>query len=147
MLNGVGEFIGTPATKRGRWLVALIVAATVGGGVLALAPRAHAVPAPEVEYLYDITVRRQYSFANAADAIGYAHGICDKVSQGASYAQVIGDVKNDVRPNDEYAANYLVSNSVNIFCPDQLWQLRNSAAHYQPPPVEDGASIPAQRKY
>ena len=68
-----------------------------------------------MEYLYDITVRRQYSFANAADAINYAHGICDKVSNGASYAHVMGDVKNDVRPNDEYAANYLVSNAVNIY--------------------------------
>jgi hypothetical protein len=120
--------------KRGSWLVALIVAATFSGDVLALAPRAHAVPAPEVEYLYDITVRRQYSFANAADAINYAHGICDKVSNGASYAQIMGDVKNDVRPNDEYAANYLVSYSVNIFCPAQIWQLRNSAANYVAPP-------------
>jgi hypothetical protein len=120
--------------RRGSWLIVLIVAATLSGGVLALAPRAHAVPAPEVEYLYDITVRRQYSFANAADAINYAQGICDKVSNGASYAQIMGDVKNDVRPNDEFAANYLVSNAVNIFCPAQLWQLRNSAANYVPPP-------------
>jgi len=119
--------------KRGSWLVALIVAPTFMGGVLTLAPQAHAVPAPEVEYLYDITVRRQYSFANAADAINYAHGICDKVSNGVSYAQVMGDVKNDVRPNDEYAANYLVSNAVNIFCPAQIWQLRNSAGNYVPP--------------
>lgn len=119
--------------KRGSWLVTLAAAAMFSGGVLALAPRAHAVPAPEVEYLYDITVRRQYSFANAADAINYAHGICDKVSNGASYAQVMGEVKDDVRPNDEYAANYLVSNAVNIFCPAQLWQLRSSAAHYVPP--------------
>jgi Protein of unknown function (DUF732) len=133
VLDGVIEFTGAPARKRGSWLVAVIVAATFSGGVLALAPRAHAVPAPEVEYLYDITVRRQYSFANAADAINYAYGICDKVSSGASYAQVMGDVKNDVRPNDEYAANYLVSNAVNIFCPAQLWQLRNSAANYVPP--------------
>jgi hypothetical protein len=115
-------------------LVALIVGATFNGGVLTLAPPAHAVPAPEVEYLYDITLRRQYSFANAADAINYAHEICDKVSNGVSYAQVMGDVKNDVRPNDEYAANYLVSNAVNIFCPAQLWQLRNSAGNYVPPP-------------
>ncbi len=120
--------------KCGVSVVALIVAGTLAGSAVALAPRAHAVPAPEVEYLYDITVRRQYSFANAADAINYAHGICDKVSNGASYAQVMGDVKNDVRPNDEYAANYLVSYAVNIFCPAQLWQLRNSAANYVPPP-------------
>jgi hypothetical protein len=134
VLDGVIEFTRAAAIKRGSWLVALIVGATFNGGVLTLAPSAHAVPAPEVEYLYDITVRRQYSFANAADAINYAHGICDKVSNGVGYAQVMGDVKNDVRPNDEYAANYLVSNAVNIFCPAQLWQLRNSAGNYVPPP-------------
>jgi hypothetical protein len=134
VLKGVIESTAAPAIKRGIWLIALIVAATFSGDALALAPRARAVPAPEVEYLYDITVRRQYSFANAADAINYAHGICDKVSNGVSYAQIMGDVKNDVRPNDESAANYLVSYAVNIFCPAQLWQLRNSAANYVPPP-------------
>jgi len=114
-------------------LVALVVGAMIGGGLTAV-PRAHAVPAPEVEFIYDITVRKQYSFASAADAINYAHGICDKLSNGASYPQVMGDVKNDVRPNDEYSANYLVTNAVNIFCPAQIWQLRNSAANYLPPP-------------
>ena len=83
--------------KRGSWFVALIVAATFSGDVLALAPRAHAVPAPEVE-ISDITVRRHYSFATAADAINYAHGICDKVSNGASYAQVMADVKTTCGP-------------------------------------------------
>jgi hypothetical protein len=122
-------------TEKGRrWLAALVVGATFSG-VLTAAPRAHAVPAPEVEFIYDITVRRQYSFANAADAINYAHGICDKLTNGASYAQIMGDVKNDVRPNDEYAANYLVTNAVNIFCPAQIWQLRNSAGNYVPPPA------------
>ncbi|HEY9305997.1 MAG TPA: DUF732 domain-containing protein [Mycobacterium sp.] len=119
------------AKKRG-----MLFALLVFGGVLMplmSLPPAHAVPAPEVEFIYDITVRRQYSFANAADAINYAHGICDKLASGASYAQLMGDVKNDVRPNDEYAANYLVSNAVNIFCPAQLWQLRNSAGSYVPP--------------
>jgi Protein of unknown function (DUF732) len=125
---------GAPAVRRAASVGALVVAVTLSGGALAPPPGAHAVPAPEIEYLYDITVRRQYSFANAADAIGYAHGICDKVSSGASYGQVMNDVKNDVRPNDEYAANYLVSYSVNIFCPAQLWQLRNSAAGYVPAP-------------
>src|ERR1017187_9668322 len=92
--------------KRGMPLAVLIVAATFG----CPAPAAHAVPAPDVEFIYDTTVRKQYSFANTADAISYAHGICDKITGGASYAQVIGDVKNDVRPNDEYSANYLISN-------------------------------------
>ena len=122
------------AKKRGMLLAPFVVGATFGG-LLTAPPRAHAVPAPEVEFIYDITVRRQYSFASAAEAINYAHGICDKLSNGASYAQVMGDVKNDVRPNDEYAANYLVSNAVNIFCPAQLWQLRNSAGNYVPPPA------------
>jgi uncharacterized protein DUF732 len=118
--------------RSGMSLAALIVAATFSGGALVLAPRAHAAPAPEVEYLYDVTVRRQYSFPT--DAVSYGYGICDKVSHGAGYAQVMGDVKNDVRPNDEFAANYLVSNAVNLFCPAQLWQLRNSAANYVPTP-------------
>jgi hypothetical protein len=118
------------AVKRGMPLAVLIVAATFGGPALA----AHAVPAPDIEFIYDTTVRKQYSFANTADAISYAHGICDKITSGASYAQVIGDVKNDVRPNDEYSANYLISNAVNIYCPAQLWQLRNSAGNYVPPP-------------
>ncbi|WP_084298571.1 DUF732 domain-containing protein [Mycobacterium genavense] len=97
-----------------------------------LAPRAGAAPAPEVEYVYDVAVRRHYNFPNN-DAIGYGHGICDKVTQGESYAQVMGDVKRDVTPNDEFAANYLVSYAVNLLCPAQIWQLRNSAANYQPP--------------
>lgn len=134
MLNRIIWATGASAMKRSMLLVALIVASTFSGGALAAAPRAHAAPAPELEYLYDITVRRQYSFANAADAINYGYGICDKLSHGASYAQVMGDVKNDVRPNDEYAANYLVSYAVNLFCPAQIWQLRNSASNYVPPP-------------
>lgn len=47
---------------------------------------------------------------------------------------MMGDVKSDVTPNDEFAANYLVSYAGNLLCPAQIWQLRNSAAHYQPPP-------------
>jgi len=122
-----------PMMKRDMWLAALIVAATALGGATVLAPRAHAVPAPDIEFIYDTTVRKQYSFANTADAISYAHGICDKITGGAGYAQVIGDVKNDVQPNDEYSANYLISNAVNIYCPAQLWQLRNTAGGYVPP--------------
>lgn len=114
-------------------LAATIIAATIGGLAQTAAPVAHAVPAPEVEYMYDIAVRRHYNFPNN-DAIGYGHAICDKVTRGEGYPQVMGDVKRDVNPNDEASANYLVSNAVNILCPDQIWQLRNSAAGYQPPP-------------
>jgi hypothetical protein len=113
---------------------ALIVAgAAVGGVLLAPAPWAHAAPAPEVEYLYDVTVRRHYNFPNTTDALNYGHGICAKVTAGEGYAQVMGEVKSDVTPSDEFAANYLISYAVNLLCPEQIWQLRNSAAHYQPP--------------
>ncbi|ARV80174.1 DUF732 domain-containing protein [Mycobacterium sp. 050128] len=120
--------------------VELFTAAVVLGGVAQTsAPRAHAAPAPEVEYVYDVAVRRHYNFPND-DAIGYGYVICNKASQGNSYAQIIGDVKRDVTPNDEFAANYLVSYAVNILCPAQIWQLRNSAAGYQPPGGETGPS-------
>jgi hypothetical protein len=114
-----------------------------------LAPRAHAAPAPEVEYVYDVMVRRHYNFSNPGEAINYGYGICEKVSRGEGYAQVMGDVKSDVVPNDEFAANYLVSYAVNLLCPAQIWQLRNSAARYRPPPdgAADNTSIPTQRRY
>jgi Protein of unknown function (DUF732) len=121
------------SSKRRTSLVALIVAATSLGGVAqTMAPQAYAAPAPEVEYLYDVAVRRHYNFPDN-DAIGYGYRICDKVSQGESYAQIMGDVKSDITPIDEFAANYLVSYAVNLLCPAQIWQLRDSAAHYQPP--------------
>ena len=115
--------------------LAITGAAGVAGSLpLGPVPRAYAAPAPEVEYVYDVMVRRHYNFSNPNEAVDYGHGICDKVSRGESYAQVMGDVKNDIVPNDEFAANYLVSYAVNLLCPAQIWQLRNSAAHYQPPP-------------
>jgi hypothetical protein len=119
--------------KRGpHFAVVALVAAAVGSG-LGLAPRAYAVPAPEIEYVYDVMVRRQYNFANPGEAVSYGYGICQKVGQGTNYAQVMSDVKGDVVPSDEFAANYLVSNAVGLLCPAQIWQLRNSAAGYRPP--------------
>lgn len=112
---------------------AIVAAAVVGGVAQALAPKAQAAPDPRVEYLYDVTVRRAYHFPNN-DPLSYGYEVCDKVSGGEGYAQVMGDVKSDVTPSDEFAANYLVSYAVNLLCPAQIWQLRNSAAHYQPPP-------------
>lgn len=119
--------------RRASAWAALLVAVAIADGAQPLIPRAAAAPDPRVEYLYDVAVRRQYNFPGN-DAVGYGYGICDKVSGGEGYAQVMGDVKRDVTPNDEFAANYLVSYAVNLLCPAQIWQLRNSAAHYQPPP-------------
>ncbi len=111
----------------------LLLNAAMSVATLSATPHAQAVPSPDVDYLYNVTVRRHYNFPNG-DAIGYGHGICDKVSAGQSFAQVMGNVKNDVTPNDEYAANFLVSYAVSQYCPEQIWQLRNSAAGYQAPP-------------
>lgn len=125
--------------KSRKSLVALIVGAVaVGGLLLTPPPRVHAAPAPEVEYVYDVVVRRHYGFPYN-DALSYGRGICDKVGRGEGYGQVMGDVKSDVTPNDEFAANYLVSYAVNLLCPELIWQLRNSAAGYQPP---GGAAAP-----
>jgi hypothetical protein len=127
-----------PMDKHGvRCFRAFGIAATVvvvGSTSVALVPSVYAAPAPEVEYVYDVMVRRHYNFPNSSDAVNYGYGICDKVRRGNSYAQVMGDVRNDVVPNDEFAANYLVSYAANLLCPERIWQLRNSAAHYQPPP-------------
>ncbi|ORW41761.1 hypothetical protein AWB90_21040 [Mycobacterium paraense] len=121
-----------PPSRRSALVALLVTAAAVIDVEPTLIPQAYAAPAPEVEYLYNVTARRHYSFPYN-DALGYGHGICDKVSQGESYAQVMAEVKRDVTPNDEFAANYLVSYAVNLLCPAEIWQLRNSAAHYQPP--------------
>jgi hypothetical protein len=110
----------------------IVIAAAFDGAAQTQSRRAQAAPDPRVEYLYDVAVRRHYDFPKN-DAVGYDYGICDKVSRGESYAQVMGDVKTYVTPNDEFAANYLVSSAVNLLCPDQIWQLRNSAPHYRPP--------------
>ena len=63
-------------------------------------------------------------------------------------AQVMGDGRGDVGRNDAFGASNLVSYAVHRGCrAAQIWQLRNLAAHYQPPADDDvqTASIPTQR--
>lgn len=115
------------------WRVVISVMVGVMAWVgIPTAPQAAAVPGPEVEYTYNVIVRRHFDFPNN-DAIGYGYVLCDKVTRGVPYAEVMTDVKRDVFPNDEQAANYVVSYAVGILCPTQIWQLRNSAAGYRPP--------------
>jgi hypothetical protein len=111
---------------------AAVAAAVVGGIPLTLAAPAAAAPDPQVEYVYDVVARRHYGFPNG-DALAEGYGICDKVRRGEGYGQVMGEVKSEVTPSDEFAANYLVSYSVQLLCPDLIWQLRNSAGGYRPP--------------
>jgi hypothetical protein len=118
--------------RRAPFIGGMVIASVFAVVASILAPPAAAVPGPEVEYTYNVIVRRHFDFPNN-DAIGYGFGICDKVTQGVNYADVMGDVKRDVFPNDEQSANYVVSYAVGILCPAQIWQLRNSAAGYVPP--------------
>jgi hypothetical protein len=100
--------------------------------MLGLAPYARA---DVVAYLVNVHVRPGYNFPNADAALGYGYGICDKVSAGRAYAQLMDEVKADFATSDEYQASYLINQAVNELCPAQIWQLRNSAAHYRPPPT------------
>jgi len=116
-----------------RSLIAAICLGLVAASA-ATAPLASAVPGPEVEYTYNVIVRRHFDFPNN-DAIGYGFEICEKLNHGVGYGQLMGDVKRDVLPNDEQAANYVVSYAVGILCPADIPQLRSSAGGYRPPPT------------
>jgi hypothetical protein len=98
-------------------------------GTLTSPPSARA---DTVAYLINVTVRPGYNFANADHALSYGYGICDKVSAGHGYAEVMNDVKAGFGTPDEFHASYLITQSVNELCPELIWQLRSSAAHYQP---------------
>jgi hypothetical protein len=98
--------------------------------VVAGMPRAHA---DSFVYLIDVTVRPGYHFATVDAALAHGHQLCDSVSRGRSYADLIGDVKSDFNTDDEFQASYLIDKAVNELCPAQIWQLRTSAAHYRPP--------------
>jgi hypothetical protein len=112
-----------------RNIAGLMLAWGLCGVTATVAPHARA---DAVAYLVNVTVRPGYNFASADQALSYGHGICDKVSQGRSYGQVMGDVKADFNTSDEYQASYLISQAVNELCPALIWQLRNSAVHYRP---------------
>ncbi|MCV7172391.1 DUF732 domain-containing protein [Mycobacterium manitobense] len=111
--------------------VATVVAATavMGVGVTTAGPAG----ADAVGYLVNVTVRPGYNFPNADAALAYGRGICDEIAAHRPYAQIIADIRADFRSTDEYQAAYLVNQAAGELCPAQIWQLRNSAAHYRPP--------------
>lgn len=90
--------------------------------------------ADEVAYLLNVTVRAGYNFASAGDALAYGRGICAKIAGGTAYGKLITEVKSDFATADEFQASYLVAQAANEICPAHIWQLRTSAAGYQPPP-------------
>jgi hypothetical protein len=83
-----------------------------------------------VAYLIDVTVRPGYNFARPEDALTYGQQLCDAVSHGRVYTDLVGDAESDLRTDDQFQASYLIDRAVNELCPSQIWQLRNSAAHY-----------------
>ena len=110
-----------------------IVCVVAGAGLLGSAATTTAhTQVDAAAVLLNVTLRPGYDFANAGDALTYGHGICGKVSQGRSYAHVMGEGKADFSTSDEYRARHLISQAVNELCPAVIWHLRNSAAHYRP---------------
>jgi hypothetical protein len=103
--------------------------ALVGVGGVLFAPQARA---DEVAYLVNVTVRPGYHFANTDDALSYGRGICDKIAKDRLYGLIIGDVTTDFATTDDYQASYLITQAANELCPSMIWQLRRSAADYQP---------------
>src|ERR1700761_6958700 len=84
--------------------VAFALAGLLGALTTTASPSARA---DVTAYLIAVTMRPGYHFASAEAALSYGHGICDKVSQGRTYPQVVGDVKADFNTSDEFQAAYL----------------------------------------
>lgn len=114
----------------------LIWAAVFGGLIAVPAPRARADVEwdKKMAYLIGVTARPGYHFANSDEALNYGYGVCDKISQGRAYPLLITDIQHDFDTVDDYQASYLIIQAANELCPEQIWQLRKSAAHYRPAP-------------
>jgi hypothetical protein len=67
---------------------------------------------------------------NAAEALLYGYGVCDKVSDVRRCAQAMTDVKADLTNSDEYQASYLIAQAVNERC-----RALTSGPHYRPAPT------------
>ncbi|AKK27909.1 DUF732 domain-containing protein [Mycobacterium sp. EPa45] len=110
-------------------LMAVTTGALLGAATLLTAPPSHA---DAVAYLLNVTVRPEYNFPNADAALSYGHRLCDKITAGSSYADIVREVKADFQTSDEYQASYLITQGANELCPARIWQLRQSAADYVP---------------
>jgi len=109
--------------------------AAIAGATLGIAAiNMPAAQADSVGYLVNITVRPGYQFSGPDDALRYGYQLCDGVGAGQPYAAMIGQIKADQQTTDEYQAGYLLGQAIDELCPVQIWQLRQSAAGYQPPP-------------
>jgi len=107
-----------------------------GAATVSVTPEAKADPEPgttdqpDKVWAYEWnTFMGGFNFASNGAALSYGYGICEKVSQGRPYGQLIMDVRNDLDNPD--GAAYLITQAVNELCPALIPQLRNSAVHFR----------------
>jgi hypothetical protein len=110
----------------------LIAGGLAALGAMGVLTGAHPARADNIGYLINVTVRPGYNFPNADAALAYGHGVCDQISSGVSYGQLVKTIKADFNTGDEFQASYLISQSAQELCPAAIWQLRQSAAGYVP---------------
>ncbi|MDT5300809.1 MAG: hypothetical protein QOG79_4051 [Mycobacterium sp.] len=105
------------------------LACAAGAGVVTAAP----AQADDIGYLINVTLRPGYNFANAQAALDYGNGLCDRIGQKQSYADLASSIRSDFNTSDEFQISYLLSQATQELCPAQIWQLRQSAAGYRVP--------------
>ena len=109
--------------------VGLMSGLVSAGGLLA-APTANA---DDVGYLVNVHVRPGgYNFPNAEAALAYGQSICIRVGGNMSYTDLVNQVKGYFQTTYYGKAGYLINQAVEELCPDQIWQLRQSAAGFTP---------------
>lgn len=116
-------------------VAARLLIATGVGFVGAFVPLGYVASAhaDELGYLINITVRPGYNFPGPDAAVAYGYGICDRIHRGLAYGPLLASITMDLGTNDEYQAAYLVNQAAEMLCPAEIWQLRQSAAHYVGP--------------
>jgi hypothetical protein len=129
-----------PARNPSRSAIVLRMKRSIAGVIAALSCAAGAglVTAPpsqadDIGYLINVTLRPGYNFANAQAALDYGNGLCDRIGQKQSYADLASSIRSDFNTSDEFQISYLLSQATQELCPAQIWQLRQSAAGYRVP--------------
>jgi hypothetical protein len=108
-----------------------VIASLTVAAIVAVSPSAHA---DATAYLVNVHVRPGYNFPNAEAALNAGYRICNTFSAGRGFPDVMADVRAELNTSDDFQASYLISQAVNELCPAMIWQMRNTAAHYQSPP-------------
>ncbi|MCH9642987.1 MAG: DUF732 domain-containing protein [Actinomycetia bacterium] len=92
---------------------------------------AQTASADDLGYLVNIFQVRGINFPDPGAAVAYGQTICMRVGGDMSYVELMNQVKAEVGLS-EFLAGYLISQAAEELCPEQIWQLRNSAAGYTP---------------